>query len=172
MCKFRCSIFAHRFYTMLQRIQSVFLLLAAVCALLTWFFPVETLHLAGGPIFFRPNGIFQADGTEVEYAELPIPFHVLHTIIGVVMLVCVFLYGNRPRQMRIVRAAWLMALAAGVLQFVSSNSLHAFMADEGDFTSSYGVSFFLPLGVILFALLAERAIRKDENLVRSADRLR
>ncbi|MFN3876327.1 MAG: DUF4293 family protein, partial [Flavobacteriales bacterium] len=38
--------------------------------------------------------------------------------------------------------------------------------------AAFGAAFFLPFGAVLLGILAERAIRKDEELVRSADRLR
>lgn len=38
--------------------------------------------------------------------------------------------------------------------------------------SEKGIGSFLPLGSIVFLLLANRAIHKDENLVKSVDRLR
>ncbi len=37
---------------------------------------------------------------------------------------------------------------------------------------SYGPGIFFPIISLLFILLANRAIRKDENLVRAADRIR
>ncbi|MBK7381759.1 MAG: DUF4293 family protein [Flavobacteriales bacterium] len=33
-------------------------------------------------------------------------------------------------------------------------------------------SFYIPIAVVVFAILAERAIKKDDEMVRSADRLR
>ncbi|WKZ67675.1 MAG: DUF4293 domain-containing protein [Flavobacteriales bacterium] len=157
---------------MLQRIQSVFLFIAALLSGLTWLFPVRRWALGEAAVVYRPSGVFMADGTPMADAALPIPYSILHTVVAAVLLVAVFLYGNRPRQARVVRGGWLVALLAGVLQFISSNSLDAYLGEGAKATGTYGASFFLPIGVVVFAVLAERAIRKDEHLVRSADRLR
>jgi drug/metabolite transporter (DMT)-like permease len=93
-------------------------------------------------------------------------------VLGGVFLAAIALYKSRPRQVRVVRSAWLVVLALGVLQFIAGNSLHAYLEKSGTVESSYGVSFFLPFLAIVFAFLAERAIKKDEDLVKSMDRLR
>jgi hypothetical protein len=64
-------------------------------------------------------------------------------------------------------------LGAIAFLFITDNSISSFLEDGvGRVSSSYGVSFFLPLATLLFSFLAERAIRADEALVRNADRLR
>ena len=42
----------------------------------------------------------------------------------------------------------------------------------GEASSEKGIGMFLPIVVILFAFLANKAIKKDEDLVKSVDRLR
>jgi hypothetical protein len=47
------------------------------------------------------------------------------------------------------------------------------VADKPSFTSdNYGIGAMLPSIAVLLFILAIRGIRKDENLIRSADRLR
>ncbi|HRH39929.1 MAG TPA: DUF4293 family protein, partial [Flavobacteriales bacterium] len=141
---------------MIQRIQSLFLLLAAMCAGATWLFPVQSFALQGRSITYMTYGIHDDKGMTIADAALPVPFHIIHTVVAVVLVICIFLYAKRLRQARVVRGLWLMALVVAVLQFISGNSLQAYMANTGEWQRSYGVSFFLPLGVVLFAFLAER----------------
>lgn len=166
------SIFAHHFLHMIQRIQTVFLLLASLCGAATWFFPVRVWHLGESELHFRTAGLETEAGLAIQDISLPIPYAVLHTVVALVMGGAVFLYGNRNRQARLVRGGWLVALLTGVLQFISCNSIDAYLAEGTTLSGSYGPTFFLPVAVIVFGILAERAIRKDEALVRSADRLR
>lgn len=156
---------------MLQRVQSIYLLLAALCSAATWFLPVRTWS-GDACVTFRTHGLFRCDGTLVADADLPVPFQLLHSVIAVVLVVAIFLFGNRPRQARVVRGLWLFAMAAAVLQFISCNSIDAWLKGGGDAAGVYGPSFYLPFATMLLAFLAERAIRKDDELVRSADRLR
>jgi hypothetical protein len=155
---------------MIQRIQSAFLFLAALSSGAAWFFPVRSWPLGESEARFFASGMRTSDGTEIQDIGLPIPYAVLHTAVALVMLAAVFLFKNRMRQARLVRGGWMVALLTGVLQFISCNSIDAYLGTGAQ--GHYGVSFFLPVAVIAFGILAERAIRKDEELVRSADRLR
>lgn len=158
---------------MWQRKQTVFLVLAALSAVATWWFPVAT-YLRGQDLFrFSTTGLYKADGTEVVDVALKVPFSVLFTVIAVALVACIFFYANRPRQARFVRGTYLITLGAIAFLFITDNSISSFLEDGvGRMSSSYGVSFFLPLATLLFSILAERAIRADEALVRNADRLR
>lgn len=157
---------------MLQRVQSIFLFAAAACAGATWLFPVRSWSMGSSEVVFRTYGLFNHEGVEVVDASLPVPFHLVHSVLAVALLVTIFLYGSRPRQARVVRGTWIIGLLAGVMQYISCNSIDAWLAEGAKSDAAFGVSFFLPLGTLVFAILAERAIRKDEALVRSADRLR
>ena len=157
---------------MLQRVQSIFLLVAAACSGITWFFPVRTFALEGSTVRLLTYGIYYENGVEVDGIGLPLPYSILHTVVAAALIVSVFLHGKRPRQIRVVRGTWIMGMLVTVLQYMSCNSLDAYYADDTPAEGTFGVSFFLPMVAILFAILAERAIKKDEDLVKSADRLR
>ena len=72
------------------------------------------------------------------------------------------------------RATFLAVAALGVIAFlfITDNSMRAYLERSGEVVSSYGPRFFLPMVILVLAFLAERGIRKDEELVRSVDRLR
>ena len=67
---------------MLQRKQSLFLLLAGLLAFSTWLFPVAEYESASGLHTLRTYGLFTADGAEVNEVALRIPFGVLLSVIG------------------------------------------------------------------------------------------
>lgn len=157
---------------MWQRKQTVFLALAALLALATWVFPVATYERAQDRFIFRTDGLFDAGGTVVEEVGLKVPFHVVLTVIGVALVGCILLYRNRPRQTRFVRGTYLLTLVVIAFFFITDNSIQTYLEPGGAVVSHYGASFFFPLGTLVLTFLAERAIRADEELVRSADRLR
>lgn len=157
---------------MIQRQQTIFLFLAAVCGVLTFFFPVETFTQGGREFLFRTTGLFQADGAPVVDASPKVPFAVLLGFLSAVFIVAIFFFRNRKRQLVFVRTANLLVIGTAVFMFITSNSIRAYLEQGGKVLSGYGASALLPLGMIVFAFLAERGIRKDEALVKSMDRLR
>lgn len=158
--------------TMWQRKQTIFLLLAALLAFATWAFPVASYEQAEASYVFRTTGLYDGAGSAVEDVGLKVPFHTVLTLIGAALVAFIFFYGNRPRQIRFVRGTYLLTLATIAFLFITDNSIQSYLEPRGAVVGHYGASFFLPLGTLLFSFLAERAIKADEELVRSADRLR
>ena len=141
---------------MIQRLQSVWLLLAAICAFITY-----TLVLYAGTL---------ADGTQLIFA-LGDHFLLVAYIIalGLLCLICIFLFKNRKLQFRLTVFALVLTIGYLVLQYFR---IEQFKADNAIQTGSYQVAALLPILMVVFLFLAARGIRKDEKLVKSLDRLR
>lgn len=157
---------------MFQRKQTIFLLLAALCGLLTFLFPVDTFTRGEQTFVFRTTGFFTGDGTEVVDAQLKIPFAAVIALLAVLLVVVAFLYKNRVRQARLAGMVNLLLLAVQVFFFITDNSIRAYLEQGGEVGNRYGLSAILPLVMAGFVLLAIRGIRKDEALVKGMDRLR
>ena len=150
---------------MILRIQSIFLLLAALI-LLSLFLPgvsIATADVSQSAILpdFLKDGIFNLQDSQL------LLFLVLAA--GIIALVSIFLYKNRRTQMRIVALMMIISLAIAVIAFWlyyhDTKNLK-----EGIVHLSLGIGS--PLLSILFGSFANRAIRKDDKLVKSMDRLR
>jgi RsiW-degrading membrane proteinase PrsW (M82 family) len=165
-------IFAPHTRSMLQRKQTIFLLLAVLCGLLTFFFPVDTYLRGEQGFVFRTSGFFMADGTAVVDAPVRVPFHLVLGLLTVVLVVVVFLYKNRKRQRRLIRVVSVLLLGTSVYMLITDNAIRAYLQQGGRVLSSLGLSAYLPLLMIVFNVLAERGIRQDEALLKSMDRLR
>jgi hypothetical protein len=157
---------------MLQRKQTLFLLLASMLLMATWLFPIATYERAGSSFQLRSSGLFTAEGMPVSDVELKVPFHLVLSVLAAGMVVAIFLFRNRPRQMRFVRGTYLLLLAVIAFQFIVDRSVTGYLAQGGTVKTQYGITFVLPIAALVLAFLAERAIRADEELVRSMDRLR
>lgn len=157
---------------MIQRKQTLFLALAAVLCFLSWLLPVATYSLADGTYTFHTRGLMGPDATMLEEVATKVPLHLLMTVLGAALSISIFLYGNRPRQMRVVRTTYLIALATVAVVFITDNSITAYLGARGPMVHGYGASYFIPLVVLVLSFAAERSIRADERLVRSMDRLR
>lgn len=157
---------------MIQRKQTVFLLLAALCGALTFLFPVDTFVRGDQAFEFQTTGFFMADGTPVVDGALKVPFAPVIGLITVLLVAIVFFYKNRQRQLLLTRTANLLTMAVVVFLFITDNSIRAYLAQGGRVESTFGASAGLPLLMIVLILLAESGIRKDQALVKSMDRLR
>jgi hypothetical protein len=157
---------------MWQRKQTVYLVIAAGIAFMTWLFPIATYTVAEGQWKLMTDGLLDPSGEVDPFRRLKMPFQWMYTVLGAALLVSVLFYGNRPRQWRFVRGTYLLALALVAFQYITSNSVLAELASGQRVERVFGPVFYAPMVVLLLAFLAERAVRSDEALVRSADRLR
>ncbi|MEN8964790.1 MAG: DUF4293 domain-containing protein [Polaribacter sp.] len=143
---------------MIQRIQSVYLLLASVISgVLIFVFNLWTSI---------SKDIFAIDLLNREsYLLKSIP--VLFLVSAILAFVAIFLYKNRKLQFVIGRLAILVNLILlGLLIYVS-------LTLPGEVSiSEKGIGMFIPIIAILLIVLANKAIKKDEDLVKSVDRLR
>ena len=147
---------------MIQRIQSLFLLLAAASAFALFGLPFASMEAdptATSTIF--------ADG--VYNIMDHIGTMVLFGLAGALALVSIFLFNNRKLQMSLGR----FAIIANVIGFILAIVLFYNDRDKlGASTPDDQLGVYLPIVFIVFALLALRFISKDDKLVKSMDRLR
>ncbi|PUZ28031.1 DUF4293 domain-containing protein [Chitinophaga parva] len=146
---------------MIQRIQSLYLLLAAIAGAATWYFPLWHATLT--------------NGTQVEFhAPQSYLLFIVLMIIVALAAVSIFLYKNRKLQFRLTVLNVILAIAATALQYIKvqaeGNQLQA--NNLGPVTASYLPAAFLPIVITVLLLLAARGIYKDEKLIKSLDRLR
>jgi hypothetical protein len=140
---------------MIQRIQSIWLLLAAACAFITIRLPFYSGHKIDDP-----QKLYSALNATTNMLLL-----ILTVAVGIVSLVLIFLFKDRKMQMRITIAALLVSLLNIFLYY---NETKKFIAAESSLDLSCVFVFAIP--VLLF--LAFRGIYKDQKLVKSVDRLR
>lgn len=142
---------------MIQRIQSIFLLLAAGASFSVLAFPFASKK---GTV---TSAIF-AD--QVYDVQDNIVLLVLFAIAGALAAISIFLYKNRTIQIRLAIIALLVNLAGIAFAVI-------YLLQQVNFASiAFSIGIFLPLLAVIFIWLAQRNIRKDEKLVRSMDRLR
>jgi hypothetical protein len=151
---------------MIQRIQTIYLLLAAIALACPIFLPLATATGDQTTLHATGNNFF-ADGTYWS-KENPAGLAIFALILGI--LGAIFLYQNRVLQMRLTGG---MAFGTGILiaLFAALGVINAKLLPE---TASVqiGVGGIPPVLAIVFLFLAYRSIKKDEQLVRSSDRLR
>lgn len=157
---------------MIQRKQTIFLAIAALLSAATWLFPVSSFQRGADSYVFATKGFVGPDGLLLEDPAPILPMHILYTVLAVAFAVSIFLYSNRLRQLRLVRSTYILILALLGGTFIIDNSFNAYLSGSGAVAHTLGISYFLPVLVLVFATLAYRSIKADETLVKSMDRLR
>lgn len=153
---------------MIQRIQSVYLLMASAAIYLLFVFPVANIYMPDGAKKIAVTGIYETLNGQV-VQTVPFTFLTIATVIlGLIPLVLIFLYKNRKRQLTLV---YLSVLAFIGFSFWLAQSVKA-AAEITMQLSDYGIGAGLSSVAILFLVLAGKGIQRDEKLVKSADRLR
>lgn len=146
---------------MIQRIQSVYLFLVLALSVLIFFFPV---YEYGDHVKRLLLDEFKPDTNLSLYI---FPVLICNVIIGLIAFIALFLYKNRKLQIKIckINTFLSMVLIASLFLYVDRTS--------ADSTSiAYKTASIFPILMLLFSFLAKRAIQKDEDLVKSADRIR
>lgn len=152
---------------MLQRIQTVYLLIITALMVAVLFLPLATLQTADAFYLFNAMGVSTVAAEPVLVYPAWAMF-ALTAVVALLSVVAVFLYGNRMLQIRLcVFNAILMVCFYGLFAFFMWKVKDAMMAQMG-------VKFALALPAVSFILdiLAIRNIGADEMLVRSLNRLR
>ncbi len=136
---------------MIQRIQTVYLLLVAI---LTGILP------------FWVSLWTEGEGVEV-YAGDQLPVSI--AFYGSALLAVISILRFKQRKQQFVLNRFNILLHLFLLGFFVVRSLN--LSGEAP-VSEKGIGMLIPVISIVFLVLANRAIKKDEDLVKSVDRLR
>jgi len=150
---------------MIQRIQSVYLLLAALALVLMYFFPIANFYGDLHYFYLSLGGI--SDNTHVSINTIPLL--VMAAVIIVLIFTGIFTYKNRLLQIKILRFGVLLNLAFIIILYFGYIDN---IVKKADVEVQYKVGVYFPLLVLVFLILAIRGVMQDEKKVRAADRLR
>ena len=131
---------------MIQRIQSIYFLVAAISmTLISFKVPVYTLN----------ETLFMAqDDTKM----------FILTIVGAIFsLLGLFMFKNRKFQMKLIRLTVLIQMIIGVRLFMLFNKFEVALNNT---------LLFLMAFSLIALIMAYRGVKKDDDLVRSVDRIR
>ena len=144
---------------MLQRIQTIYVLIALLLSTLLAFRVPFWLSDQGAGLFLTD---LMRSG---DMLHMAIP--VLFVLSAVFSLISIFLFRQRMKQIICNRLNIAFNfLLLGIIVYVLLN-----LPGENQF-SEKGIGIFIPIAVIVFLALANKAILRDEKLVKSVDRLR
>lgn len=155
---------------MLQRIQTIFLFIAAVAMAVFIFSPIWLA--AGANQEFIKMTSFELLRSKADVVSSTPTFYlaILAGFSIILAFVSMFSYKNRPLQLRLnAFNSLLVAIITGIIVYFTYK-----LPSEVDtiVSNQPALGFFMLVVTIVFNRLASFFIRKDERMVRSADRLR
>lgn len=158
---------------MIQRIQTVYLSLTVVAIALLFAFPLAQFFSENGTYIFSITGLKNMVPGEPDAFKpvLFLPLIIVAVGIALIALFTIFQYKKRAFQVKLTNIAVISAIALimGIF-FLYIPMIEKKINIIPNYLDSIGI--YLPLVALVFMVMANRAIKRDEKLVRSADRLR
>jgi hypothetical protein len=149
---------------MIQRIQSIWLFLAFIASGLMFFFPVLILD--------AQNSLFVQNFDSISISKIDNFVKGGYILAGLTALVSglslanIFFYRNRHLQMRIcLFNSILVFFLLGFIAYFSFSSVQTPV-------QTFALSSLLPIIVLIFTFIARYSIKKDEELIKSVERIR
>lgn len=147
---------------MIQRIQTLYLFLSTIALTATYFFPFVTignleLH---NYHFIAPEGMESPQFTS--WQSVPVGISML------LHLVIIFSFKHRKKQIQMIRYNEILIIATYALLAMSIIKVYGEYGTE----FNIGLATWMLVISLLLNQFARRAIRKDEALVKSVDRIR
>jgi hypothetical protein len=161
---------------MIQRFQTVYLFLAALLGSSMLLMTIAEFNIKDTGRFFILDVFGLKEKTETIIAQPNLldvyPLAILLLITVAISLITIFKYKNRVQQIKLGRLNIFLyaALVAGV--FFYAEKAVAAIGETGEVITNYKIAAVFPVIALVLTFMANRAIKKDEDLVRSADRIR
>ncbi len=154
---------------MIQRVQSIFLFLIAVCMIITIFLANWQETSATDAVTMNAIDMLHTQsGKEISKRDVWY-IAALAAVAAGVALFSLFSYKNRTLQTGLGAInALIMAGVLGLIIYFSREAETIIPNHEGSFQTGT----YLPMAAMICNIIANRFIRRDEKLVRSADRMR
>jgi prolipoprotein diacylglyceryltransferase len=158
---------------MLQRIQTVYIILFCAVLFTASFLPFASIVLEDqSTYYFYPTGWDSQSSLEGFKVYPFYSGYLVAVAFGILMLVN---FKKRKKQLRYGMLSYFFVLITLVYMFLEVSSVEEFLlvSENNSLKSiSYSFSMYLLVASLPIIFLANRAIKKDEKLVSSLDRLR
>ena len=156
---------------MLQRIQTLFMLVAAILSIVMFFLPIATFL---SDLYYFKLYVYEfrnlTPDTDIKLGIATIlPLLVINVLVAGLSGYAISRYKNRILQVRLIRFTMLLSMLMIVGIFVLYPNL---IVQSTQAAYEFEAGAYIPIINLLFLFLANRYILKDEKMIRSMDRLR
>ena len=157
---------------MFGRIQSTFLLAAAILILMMFFAPIAALNLPDGATYsvFTTKVMKGEEFLTWNYVSM-----ILNVVVALLSLVSIFVMAGRVKNMRSglllqFRFCVINILLQVGMIVMTLYQLMTFTSEGGEWSLAY--AFIFPVAALMFTILAIRGILNDMTKIKSFDRIR
>lgn len=151
----------------IQRWQSVFLLIAAIAMALFCFMPTVNFITADSIYTMTSCGISAADGSCVQCSMV---YFIVNCLIALLTFIIIFLFKDLKRQMKMTVISMLLTIAS-IATFAILTKMAATDLAASSTELLYG-KLALPIITLLGQWLAYRGMARDRKKLASYDRIR
>lgn len=157
---------------MIQRIQTLWLLLGGLILLGLFIFPyLNYIDPVGLGRQVLVTGVYSSVNNEAQKIDSHLLQSIATILVAAFPLFIIFMFKNRKLQIKLIYIQIVLVVLLGIWLFTTASQLLSTM-NRSIHADSIGVGLFLLPIAVLFFILAIRGIQNDEKLIRSADRLR
>ncbi len=157
---------------MIQRIQSVFIVAAAIVTLIFAFTTFASFEVNGSFYFMKVIGLYYQDTSEVLFETPNLSLSAVTVFSLLLSISALFNYKNRKLQLRLVSLNIFAQLVSIGLVFFATSSIPNALFEGTTPSINYLWPSFLPIVAAAALIMAMRGIKKDEHLIKSLDRIR
>lgn len=151
----------------IQRWQSVFLLIAAIAMALFCFMPAVRFTTPDGIFTMTSCGISAADGTCVQCSII---YVIVNSLIALLTFITIFLFKDLKLQMKITGISLLLTITS-IITFIILTKMSSANLAASTIELLYG-KLALPVITLLGQWLAYRGMARDRKKLASYDRIR
>jgi peptidoglycan/LPS O-acetylase OafA/YrhL len=158
---------------MIQRIQSVYLLLAIAIGISMFFLPFASITSGASVGSFKVLHLLDISVYENDIIKTSTGIYlpaILTTVFITIALVIVFSYKNRKMQIMMCKLNMLLLALLIALIFYQVDMLS--YGSDAITKPIYHAGTYLPVIALILLYMSLKAIIKDDALIKSADRLR
>ncbi|HHT53054.1 MAG: DUF4293 domain-containing protein [Bacteroidales bacterium] len=156
---------------MIQRIQSIYLLVAGIVTIVLLFIPIGTLTSELGFYTYTPFTVHVIN-TDLVVAKTFF-VAILLLLSSIISFVTIFLYKKRKLQVRLINFNMLIVLATLLtMLYIYPKFVFTKIQDLNNTVLEYNYVILIIALTAMGLYMAKKAIIKDEALVRSSERLR
>lgn len=153
---------------MIQRIQSVYLFVAA--ALTCCLFGLPYASIGNKILTFNVTVFHLSPAVPGMQASTMLPLTAITICAALLCVITIFLFGNRTRQIKIVRLNIMLQIVVLLGMAAYCVGLQHSIGMGTSFSPRFASA--IPVVNIILLVMAYKGIKADDDLVKSADRLR
>lgn len=161
---------------MIQRVQTIYLFVVAALTFCLFCLPFVGVGVGNAYMMFNFNvtacHMSPAPPIQGLQATKLLPLAIVTLCAALFCLVTIFLFANRTRQMKFVRFGIVFQAVVLIGMVVFCHILQNAAGQMATITITPKFAFVIPAVNIILLILANRGIKADDDLVKSADRLR